>query len=311
MKNDPRKQAVLGVVMKDNTTDWKNIATREIEENKTLKQRLDNLTQELAHKDTTEIIGIDPKVCRNWQYADRHNFELGDIEALAEDIQRNGQLQPAIVRKIESPVYTYEIIAGERRWRACLSLQMPLKATVTQEDDAGCLVIQTSENKQQSVSPYSLAITYEKVIKTLGISQNELARRLNIPKTSFSELLSFNKVPEAVWHAVEDMTLVKPKTAAFLAQLCAKGEEYLEAITKLAEKIRLGTGADNLLKFVDAMISGNTAKRKMPAVYQTTQGEILFRMTEAGKISLSKFALKKVDLSKLATYLSEYLEETV
>lgn len=310
MKNDPRKQAVLGVVIKDNTTDWKNIANREIEENKALQQRLDNLTKELATKGTSDILAIDPTTCRNWQYADRHSFELGDLEALADDIQRNGQLQPAIVRKVDSELHTYEVIAGERRWRSCLLLNMPLKAIITNEDDAACLVIQTSENKQKSVCAYSLAITYQKVMKSLDISQNELARRLNIPKTSFSELLSFNKVPALIWTTVEDMTLVKPKTAAFLAQICAKGENYLQAVMKLAEKIRVGMGPDNLLKSIDTLIRGSAAK-PTPTVYQTKQGDVLFHVTESGRIALSKFTLGKVDLPELATYLSKYLEEAL
>ncbi|WP_115304260.1 ParB/RepB/Spo0J family partition protein [Legionella beliardensis] len=98
----------------------------------------------------------------------------------------NGQLQPAIIRKIESLDFKYETIAGERRWRACKLAGIKLQAIITNEDDAGCLIIQAIENKRKSLSSYSLAIVYAKLMKDLNLSQNELSRRLNILKSSLS-----------------------------------------------------------------------------------------------------------------------------
>ncbi len=311
MKVDIRKQAVTGAIMKDNTLDWKNIANKEIEENKNLKDKIDTLIKEIANKDNANIIEIDPKKCKNWKYADRNRFEMGNIEELAEDVKQNGQLQPAIIRKIDSLDYSYEVIAGERRWRACSHAGIQLKAIVTNEDDAGCLIIQTSENKKKSLSPYSLAITYEKLMTDLNISQNELSRRLNIPKTSFSELMSFNKVPKEVWDSVEDMSKVKPKTAAFLSLTCSKGEEYLNAVLKLALRIREGSGTDNLSKLVEKHLSNIKTNRNSARVYESKAGETLFRITSEGRISLSKSLLKKIDLNHLSEYLGKYLEGAI
>jgi len=311
MKIDMRKQAVTGALIKDNTADWKNIANKEIEENKNLKEQIDSLEKELANKDNFNIIEIDPKKCRNWKYADRNRFELGSIEELSEDIKQNGQLQPAIVRKIDSLDYSYEVIAGERRWRACSFSNINLKAVITNEDDAGCLVIQTSENKKKSLSAYSLAVAYEKLMTDLNISQNELSRRLNIPKTSFSELMSFNKVPKEVWEAVEDMTKVKPKTAAFLSLMCSKGDDYLAAIINFAPKIREGLGTDNLTKMIEKHLSNIKTNRNSSRVYEGKTGEVLFRITSEGRISLSKIMVKKIDISNFTEYLGKYLEELV
>lgn len=311
MENDIRKKAVTSALIKDNTFDWKNLANKEIEENKSLRDKINDLEKKISYKDSSNIIEIDPKKCRNWKYADRNKFELGNIEELAEDIRQNGQLQPVIARKIESLDYTYEIIAGERRWRACLLAEINLKAVLTNEDDAGCLVIQTSENKKKSLSSYSLAITYNKLMTDLNISQNELSRRLNIPKTSFSELLSFNKVPKEVWEAVEDMTNVKPRTAAFLALTCAKGDNYFNAIIKLASEIRGGLGADNLSKLIEKHLTNIKTNRNASRVYENRNGDVLFRITSEGRITLSKGALKKVDLGNLTEYLGKYLEEKV
>lgn len=311
MKVDMRKQAVTGALIKDNTADWKNIANKEIEENKNLKEQISSLERELSSKDGSDIIEIDPEKCRNWKYADRNRFELGSIEELAEDIKQNGQLQPAIVRKVNSLDYTYEVIAGERRWRACSFANIKLKVVVTNEDDAGCLIIQTSENKKKSLSAYSLSIAYEKLMTDLNISQNELSRRLNIPKTSFSELMSFNKVPKEVWEAVEDMTRVKPKTAAFLSLICNKGNEYLSAVISFAPKIREGYGTDNLAKLIEKHLSNIKTNRNSSRVHEGKTGEVLFRITSEGRISLSKNIVKKIDINNFAEYLGKYLDEVV
>ena len=311
MKNDLRKQAVTGAILKDNSLDWKNIANKEIQDNKNLKDKIDSLEKELANKENSNIVEIDPRKCRNWKYADRNRFEMGNIEELVEDIKQNGQLQPAILRKIDSLDYSFEVIAGERRWRACLNAGINLKAVITAEDDAGCLIIQTSENKKKSLSPYSLAIAYEKLMTDLNIGQNELSRRLNIPKTSFSELMSFNKVPKEVWESVEDMTKVKPKTAAFLSVTCSKGEDYLNAVIKLAPKIKEGSGTDSLSKLIDKHMLNIKTNRNSSQVYESKTGDILFRITSEGRISLSKSVLKKVDINNLAEHLGKYFEEVI
>lgn len=310
MKTDMRRQAALGAIIKDNASDWKNIANREIETNKTLQDKIESLEHVLKQQEGHHIIEIDPKACRNWKYADRNAFELGNIKELAQDIQQNGQLQPIIVRKIDSPNHAYEIIAGERRWRACLLANILIQATVTIEDDAGCLIIQTSENKKKSLSPYSLAVAYQKLMTDLKISQNELSRRLNIPKTSFSELLSFNKVPGSLWSAVEDMSKVKPRTAAFLSLMCNKGKEYVEVLVGLAPKIREGYGAERLAVLIEKQMLGKTNKNA-PLIYETDKGDILFRVTDKGRIALSKWSLQKISVAQVAQHLKKYLEETM
>ena len=74
---------------------------------------------------------INPKDCRRWQYADRSSFEMGDLFLLAEDIKQNGQIEPIIVRSLKgSSELKYEVIAGSRRWQACLQHNLPLKAIV-------------------------------------------------------------------------------------------------------------------------------------------------------------------------------------
>lgn len=309
MKIDMRQQAVTGALIKDNSADWKNIANKEIEENKSLKEQIASLEEELTHKDTSNIIEIDPNKCRNWKYSDRNNFELGDLDDLAEDIKINGQLQPIIVRKIHELDFDYEVICGERRWRACSMAGISLIAMVTNKNDLECISIQTSENKKKKLSPYSLAIVYEKIMKEQNIGQNELAKTLVMPRSSFADLMSFNRVPKEVWNAVEDMTNVKAGTSAYLAAVCANGAEYLNAVISLAEKIREGMGIDNLKKSIDKIISNSKTARNITKVYENDNGELLFRVTGAGRITIPKSILDKIGIEEIAEKLRLCLED--
>ena len=48
-----------------------------------------------------DIVKIDPRICTRWQYADRNYFEFGDVDVLAEDIKRNGQITPVFIRPLK------------------------------------------------------------------------------------------------------------------------------------------------------------------------------------------------------------------
>jgi len=285
--------------------DWESIADELAKERDVLKNKIEELK-----KSPSEIISIDPDLCVNWFYSDRNEFELGDIQELAEDIKRNGQLQPAIVRKVESLDINnkYEVIAGERRWRACSIAGLGLKAIVTDANDAECLVIQTSENKKESLSSYSLAKVYSKIMEDKKISQNNLSELLGIPKASLSNLLSFNKVPEEIWDEVKDMSQVSPKTAAFIVAHTNKGKEYTKAIKSLASHIREGRGVRFLEKCLDKYFSNKKLDRNRTYVQKNEEGNVLFRITENGRITLGDYVQNKYSIEEVKEKLVAALE---
>ena len=115
-----------------------------------------------------EIIELNHEECVVWDYADRQDFEMGNIEELAEDIKKNGQIQPIIVRE---KGYKYEVIAGQRRLRACKMLNTSVQAVIRNIDDTDALFVQRSENLKQNISPYSRARCYGKILKDKKITQ--------------------------------------------------------------------------------------------------------------------------------------------
>jgi len=308
-KKSLQKEAVSLSFNRNAKDDWEILATEQFEENEKLISKVKALEGEISSRQ--EIVSVEPDKCCNWRFSDRSDFELGDIDDLAEDIKNNGQLQPAIIRKINGLDYEYEIIGGERRWRACKKAEMNLKAIVVNKDDLDCMVIQTSENKKHSLSPYSLAKAYLKMMNELNISQSELSKRLGIPKSSFGDLMSFNKVPQKVWGAVSDASKVSPATAAFLSKICAMGEHHIDAVVKISKHIREGVGVNLLQKLIDKSVSNSKTNRNNTFVCKDDAGLPLFRVTSTGRISITKSVLCSLDITELSEYLKKYICDKV
>ncbi len=283
--------------------DWESIADEIAKERDILRAEIEQL------KGTpSEVVTVDPKKCINWLYSDRNDFELGDIDELASDIKRNGQLQPAIIRKLDSLDEKYEVIAGERRWRACSEAGIPLKAIITTANDGECLVIQTSENKKESLSAYSLSKVYSRLMKDKNISQNKLAEMLGVSKGAMSNILAFNKVHDDIWKEVGDMSKVSSKTAGFIAAQLSRGEEYLDAFKALAPLIRDGRGEQFLEKSLSKFFSNKQLNRNRTYVQKSSDGKVLFRITEQGRITLGESVRRKFSIDEIKDKLLETLD---
>jgi ParB family chromosome partitioning protein len=123
-----------------------------------------------------EIIELDPRICKRWQYADRRSFEFGDTNALAKDIKRNGQITPVFVRALNnSDKFKYEVIAGSRRLQACLAADLPLKAILTEVSDAEAATIQIKENEKIGLSEFSRGLSFAKLKQDGKLTQEQLA----------------------------------------------------------------------------------------------------------------------------------------
>jgi len=204
-----------------------------------------------------KIILVDPHVCTRWQYADRSPFEFGNIPILAEDLQRNGQIEPAIIRLSKNPKAKYEIIAGSRRWKACLEAGIELKATLLDIDDEEASIIQIKENQGLDICDYSKGIYYDKLLADNKITQDKLAQNINISRQKLQHFLSFSKVPQVIWDTVGNMSKVSYRTASTIYTLSQKGEHVIHILINLAEEIRKGIGCTKLENLVNQILLGD------------------------------------------------------
>lgn len=205
------------------------------------------------------IITVDPKECTRWKYADRSTFEFGDIATLANDIKLNGQIEPVFLRPLPNhDKFKYEVIAGSRRWKACLEADLPLKAILHTISDEQAAIIQIKENQGLSICDYSKGIYYTKLLKDNKITQEKLARSLNLSKSKFKAFLYFAKIPEIIWDAVGNVTKVTARTSYTIYSLSQKGEPYISILIDLADEIRKGAGTRKLESIVLAKINNDT-----------------------------------------------------
>lgn len=265
-------------------------------------------------KSSETILSVDPSSICNWEFHDRTNFELGDLEALAFDLKNNGQAQPCVVRRYDkSPEFSYELIVGERRWRAAQIAGINLLVIIKNLSDHQAATLQISENNnRKDLSDFSRGMNYAKLIAQNILQQKDLENILQKDKREISRLLSFRDIPQDVWDAIEDPTHISARTAGEMRALINKGgEPYKLAIISLASRLRSGKlGASNLVREIEKIVQAEDSSLKHPIEVRNPSGRHLFswRKDSNGNIGITfpKDVRDRIDRDKLErTLISE------
>lgn len=245
------------------------------------------------------IIVINPKKCKRWQYADRSAFEFGDIHKLGLDIKNNGQVEPVIVRNIENNKYEYEIIAGSRRHKACFEMGLSLSAIVKNVSDHDAFFMQLRENEKQPISDYSRGIHFSNLIKNQKTTVADLAQLMQCSKEKIYNLLSFSKVPVSIWDAVTNMSKISCRSASTISNLAKKGKQYISALIEIAEEIRKGAGCNRIEAMINEIIHGKK-KIEINRKIQGKDGTVIGRWVKNGIVFDSGF---NVNQTKIENFL--------
>ncbi len=137
----------------------------------------------------------------------RQNFDRDDLEDLARSIRKHGIVQPIVVRKSSND--KYEIIAGERRWRAAQQAELTeIPVLIRDVDDKTALEIAIVENVQRSdLNPLEEALGYEQLMSHYGYTQNDLGEVIGKSRSHVANSLRLLKLPEEVRHMLIDGSL--------------------------------------------------------------------------------------------------------
>lgn len=212
----------------------------------------------MYYRSIMNIITVNPRDCIRWSYADRSLFEFGDMPSLAENIKNNGQIEPVHLRVREhDPKFKYEVIAGSRRWKACLDADLPLRAVIDNVTDDQAAIIQIKENQGLAICDYSKGLYYSKLLEDRKITQESLANNINASRAKLTQFLTFNKVPKAIWDAVGNMSKVSSRTSATIYSLSQKGDHVISILINLAEEIKKGIGCTKLENLVNQILLNN------------------------------------------------------
>ena len=146
----------------------------------------------------------------------RQRFDEATLAGLAESIRRRGVLQPVIVRPVAGG--TYELVAGERRWRAAqLAGLEVIPALVRESDDAQALEVALIENMaREDLNPVEEARACTALVEELGLTREEVGRRVGRSRVAVSNLLRLLDLPDEALALLEEGTLSEGHGRALL-----------------------------------------------------------------------------------------------
>lgn len=150
-----------------------------------------------------EMVELDIDLIEPNSFQPRTNFNEEKLEELAQSIRSNGVIQPLLVRRIDNE--KYQLVAGERRWRASQRaglLKVPCVVKEIPEDKM--LELALVENIQrQELNAIEEAQAYKRLIETLGFTQEMVAQRVGRDRTFITNYLRLLRLPEDIQQLVE------------------------------------------------------------------------------------------------------------
>jgi ParB family transcriptional regulator, chromosome partitioning protein len=130
----------------------------------------------------------------------RRNFTETELDELAQSIREHGVVQPVIVRPVPGHGDRYELIAGERRWRAAQRAGLPAVPVIIKDvDDRVALELAIIENVQRAdLNPVEEALGYQQLIDQHGYTQNDLAGVIGKSRSHVANTLRLLKLPAKI-----------------------------------------------------------------------------------------------------------------
>ncbi|WP_164670555.1 ParB/RepB/Spo0J family partition protein [Virgibacillus doumboii] len=186
---------------------------------------------DIEEKDDDTIQEIPVNECRPNPYQPRKTFHADAIEELKDSILEYGIIQPLIVRK---SIKGYEIVVGERRFRAAKEAALEsIPAIVKELTDEKMMEVALLENLQrEDLTPIEEAHAYSNLMNELGITQDELSKRLGKSRSHIANIVRLLSLPEQVVANINNGELSMGHGRALL------GVKDKEKVLPLVNKIR-------------------------------------------------------------------------
>jgi len=197
----------------------------------------------------------------------RRRFSEEALEELSESIRTNGLLQPILVRLHGERQGDYEIVAGERRWRAAQRAQLHHVPVVIREiDDAQALELALVENLQrEDLSPLEEADAYHRLMETFAHTQESLAKNVGKSRSHIANTLRLRSLPNSVKALLEEGKLSAGHGRALL------GAEDPDALAREAVKKQLSVR--QVERLIQRQKAGEGIKARTPKAMPKPSGE--------------------------------------
>ncbi|MGX8794075.1 nucleoid occlusion protein [Oceanobacillus sp. M60] len=198
------------------------------------KSDKDPIDTEKVSYSSDEVIQIDIDKIQANRYQPRTIFQEEKIKELAQTIHTHGMIQPIVVRKLDED--SFELIAGERRWRAVQHLGWKqVSAIIREMSDTETASVALIENLQrEELTVIEEAIAYNKLLELHDLTQEALAQRLGKNQSTIANKLRLLKLPKEVQDALLEK-LITERHARALIKLKDE-EQQLLLLKEILEK---------------------------------------------------------------------------
>lgn len=234
----------------------------------------------------------------------RKSFEIAPINDLSKSIKEKGVIQPLVVRKKGD---SYEIIAGERRWRACqLAGLKQVPVILNDADDVEVLELALIENLQrEDLNPVEEAEAYQQLINLHGLTHDEISKKIGKDRSTITNHLRLLKLTDKAKEALIDGTISAGHARALVA---LEGNDLINEALKLIIQKKLSVRqTENLVKTLGNVQStlqptNNSIKKDkfvldiIEELKRTLGTKVsIIGKTERGKIEIEYYSAEEFD----------------
>ncbi|MBJ8553062.1 ParB/RepB/Spo0J family partition protein [Acinetobacter bereziniae] len=256
------------------------------------KEKLQLEVQALDHG---QLKQIDVNQLKRGAYQPRRFIDEQDLQELAASIKKHGVMQPIVIRPIESAETPYEIIAGERRWRAAqLAGLTEIPAIVRDLTDQVAIALALIENIQrQDLNPVDQALALQRFHDEFGLSHQEIADTVGKARTTVSNLLRLLSLDDEIKNLMQQGLLDMGHARAILT---LKAKDQLQIAKMVIDRNLSVRQTEQLVR------DWNTPKREKskdplaPDVQQLTQ-KLSERFSASVKLDYNKQGKGKLVIS--------------
>lgn len=270
----------------------------------------DNTTEDNSGSVVIKISEIEPN-----KNQPRKIFDQTALSELAESVSQHGILSPLLVRPL--PTGGYQLVAGERRWRAARMAGISEVPVLIRElSDIEVTEIALIENLQrENLNPVEEALGYQRLIDEFELTQDEVAKRVNKSRSAVTNMLRLLKLPKSVLENVEAgklstghaKVLLGLETEEEMEEFAAntvKGSISVRDLEKLIKKSKEPEKEGKIKKAASTVMADSFYKEMELALMETLGRKISIQeKNEKGTISIQFFS--KEDLSEIANKLNE------
>ena len=229
------------------------------------------------------------------RYQPRLQFDEAGLEELAQSIRANGVIQPILVRRHDKH---YEIIAGERRWRAAQRAGL-LRVPVVIRDvpDEKLLQVALIENIQrENLNPIDEASAYRRLMEEFHLTQEDLASAVGKDRSTVANILRLLRLPEAVRSSVASGALSMGHARALLA--LEREEDQIATATQVIDRGFSVRDTELLVKHVADRLAGRTAEKPCAGKINPARVSSVTRIAAARQGSKAKNGLRPAPASR-------------